>query len=120
MPPPAFRNALMAAEAPVKFVMLVAVLSQPPQVKSEATTIALYVATLKLLAAGMPASGSMLVNGMPKVVRRPVNSLPWSKLSTGLLGVGAPARAKVTMALIWAIAPVEPRSEEHTSELQSL
>src|SRR5438094_4499480 len=104
MPPPAFRNAPMAAEAPVRFAMLVGVLSQPPQLESEATAIALYVATLKLLAAGTPASGLMLVNGIPKAVRQEVNSLPASKVSTGRLGVGAPERAKAIMALSCAEA----------------
>src|SRR5450756_2351529 len=107
MPPPAFRNAPMAAEAEVKCAMLVLVLSQPPQVASEATAIALYVATLKLLAAGTPASGSMLVNGIDKAVMQEVSSVLWSKVSTGLLGVGAPARAKAIMAINCAEAGVE-------------
>jgi hypothetical protein len=55
------------------FVELVESLSQPPQVVSEATTKALNVETLNKLAAGTPAFGLTLVNGIPKLPNELVN-----------------------------------------------
>ncbi|MBA2253019.1 MAG: hypothetical protein H0W13_10010 [Nitrospirales bacterium] len=70
------------AAAPAKFVELVALLSQPPQLVSEATTIAPYRLILKLLALGTPTFGLMLVNGIPRVVSKLVNSPPASNNRT--------------------------------------
>src|SRR4051812_41141351 len=103
MPPPAFTKAAKFALAAARLVALTVVLSQPPQLLSEAITIALYTVLLNRLAAGTPASGSMLSNGMLSEVKRLVNCERWSNEST--LSV-EPFRANAIIADACALAAV--------------
>src|SRR5262245_44847671 len=105
MPPPALTKLVKSALWAARLVELVSSLSQPPQRKSEATAMALNLVTSNsadVMAAAL--LGSTLVKGMPSAVRLLVNSVPWSKVRTFSVGLGAPERAKFDIAVICAPA----------------
>jgi hypothetical protein len=83
MPPPAFRKVSMAALCAAIAASPVGLLSQPPQVESDATMNALYSELSNKLAVTAPAvSGLTLKNEIPKVVRSLVSSVPASNVNT--------------------------------------
>src|SRR5215467_8645210 len=105
--PPAVKKELMAAlsAAAESAAMNAGVLSQPPQLVTDATAIALNLVGSNRVGTIAPAV-LMFVKETPKAVNALVNSVPWSNVSTGKLGLAEPARAKLISAA--RARPAEP------------
>src|SRR5574340_1499658 len=99
MPPPALKKLAIAADCAAMLAMSAGVLSQPPQLVTEATAKALYLVGSNRLAVTLAGLfGLTLTKDMPSPVSAVVSSVPASNVSTGSDGFAESARTKAISA----------------------